>query len=104
MILMLPLYWTSECHPEQSGEKVCADFENHTDFEKLTMANVVPHHEVTAVNENGTVIPNSNYTLGDFRLINVIEWNWIPAVTGKWCVFVCISVPSMIQFFSYIVT
>ena len=89
------MYWTSPCDTMQSGANVCNDFENHTDFERLTMANVVPHHEINAVFPNGTTNddlflnlrdnPYYNQTL-DFNLIQVIEWNWMPGITGERCV------------------
>ena len=90
MGLLLPMYYTMKCDPWKSGRNVCRYHDKHTDFEKLTIANVVPHHVTKIVFPNGTTAfaeDNPLYnatTLNDLDLINSIKLQWIPSITGEW--------------------
>ena len=99
MIMLLPLYYTSQCDPLESGVNVCKEIDARSDFEQLTMANVPPHYQL-AVSNNGTIdalnettsilldsnysitVENYNYTLDDIDLFS-IRLTWIWGITGE---------------------
>jgi hypothetical protein len=86
MFMLLPLYYTAVCRPFQSGNNVCKDHDQHTDFEQLTIANVVPHRQIEVV-INGTKDAFDPFyndtTLKDINIVNSIKWQWIMGVTGE---------------------
>eukprot|EP00531_Pseudo-nitzschia_arenysensis_P017328 CAMPEP_0116148558 /NCGR_PEP_ID=MMETSP0329-20121206/18442_1 /TAXON_ID=697910 /ORGANISM="Pseudo-nitzschia arenysensis, Strain B593" /LENGTH=1181 /DNA_ID=CAMNT_0003644741 /DNA_START=112 /DNA_END=3657 /DNA_ORIENTATION=- len=88
VLLLLPLYYTSGCNALLSGHNVCKDMAALSDFEKLTIANVVPHYQMEIVLQNGTTEALNPYynnaTLNDLNLVNSIKWRWIPNITERY--------------------
>ena len=109
MLLLLPMYYTSPCMPQVSGVRLCNEINGLSDFEQITIANVVPHFRVKAVSENGTTTRldeylnttgaeldqflnnntttttgnNGDFKLEDFDLINSIRFRWISGISGE---------------------
>lgn len=108
LLFLLPMYYTSPCSPQVSGLYVCNELRGLSDFEQLTIANVVPHFRVKAVSENGTTtlldeyLITNNITNGtdvefnefsetgtdqvkleDINLINSLRWRWLSGISGE---------------------
>eukprot|EP00533_Pseudo-nitzschia_delicatissima_P009379 CAMPEP_0116084330 /NCGR_PEP_ID=MMETSP0327-20121206/3747_1 /TAXON_ID=44447 /ORGANISM="Pseudo-nitzschia delicatissima, Strain B596" /LENGTH=1201 /DNA_ID=CAMNT_0003575273 /DNA_START=88 /DNA_END=3693 /DNA_ORIENTATION=+ len=102
MFMLLPLYYTSVCNPLLSGVNVCRELAELTDFEQLTIANVVPHYRMEIVLQNGTTEAlnpyYNNQTLNDLDLINSIKWNWLPNITERY--FACMLTTLVITLYT----
>lgn len=106
MLLLLPMYYTSPCFSQVSGIQKCNEIRGLSDFEKITITNVVPHYRVKAVSENGTSTlldeylnttgvgldeflnstttgNDDEFELGDFNLINSVRFRWISGISGE---------------------
>jgi hypothetical protein len=92
--MLLPLYYTAECDPLKVGRPRCQEISQNTDFEQLTIANVVPEYSTEIIyKKNGTSVDLSdasipaNYLnstdLNDIDLLQTISWSWTNGVTGE---------------------
>jgi hypothetical protein len=92
--MLLPLYYTAECDPLKVGRPICRGISQNTDFEQLTIANVVPEYSTVIIyTKNGTSVDVStaatqaNYLnstdLNDIDLLQTVSWSWTNGVTGK---------------------
>ena len=92
--MLLPLYYTAECDPLKVGRPRCQEVSQNTDFEQLTIANVVPEYSTEIFyKKNGTSVDLSdasipaNYLnstdLNDIDLLQTISWSWTNGVTGE---------------------
>ena len=68
MLLLLPLFYTSECDPFKVGRKTCEIYANNTDFEKLTIANVGKLR--TTLRRQATSTKTPNYMFLYFRCVS----------------------------------
>ena len=93
--MLLPLYYTAECDPLKVGRPRCQEISQNTDFEQLTIANVVPEYSTEIIyKKNGTSVDLSdasipaNYLnstdLNDIDLLQTISWSWTNGVTGEY--------------------
>lgn len=92
--MLLPLYYTAECDPLKVGRPRCQEISQNTDFEQLTIANVLPAYSTEIIyKKNGTSVDLSdasipaNYLnstdLNDIDLLQTISWSWTNGVTGE---------------------
>ena len=93
MMVLLPLYYTVQCDPWRSGLDACEVQAGNTDFEQLTIENVVPYYTTEKKFQNGSSSmaiespnnPHYNITsLVDIDIINAMDWKWEVGVTGEW--------------------
>ena len=92
MVLLLPMYYTVQCNPLKNGRAFCAGHALLTDFEQLTIANVLPQTTSEIVFTNGTTVAQNNTyftasfnneTLSDIDVINSAQMQWISGITGE---------------------
>ena len=90
MVVLLPLYYTVQCDPWRSSPDVCVAHSQNTDFEQLTIANVVPQYSSDIVFLNGSSVnstsDNAYYNTTFFSNVDIIKsvnWQWEWGITGE---------------------
>ncbi|MGK3738911.1 MAG: hypothetical protein ACI8RD_003743 [Bacillariaceae sp.] len=89
IVLLLPLYYTAECDPLKVGQPICQGHSENTDFEQLTIMNVLPQYSTDIITNNGTSVDaiEADYLnitdLNDINLMQTAIWSWTNGVTGK---------------------
>ena len=87
--MLLPLYYTAECDPLKVGRPRCQEVSQNTDFEQLTIANVLPAYSTEIIyKKNGTEATiQADYLnstdLNEIDLLQTVSWSWTNGVTGK---------------------
>eukprot|EP00536_Pseudo-nitzschia_multiseries_P004604 jgi/Psemu1/253742/estExt_Genewise1Plus.C_770053 len=92
MMILLPLYYTSRCDPLVIGPDFCDQHARLTDFEQLTIANVLPQAKSEIVYTNGTKVEYTNpyyivyfnQSLDDIDIINSLKIRWSPGITERY--------------------
>ena len=102
--MLLPLYYTAQCDPLRVGRITCEEHSQNTDFERLTIMNVVADYYTDIVFSNGTTTTQeqsmdasyrneSTINFIDYDLLRTMTWTWTLGVTGEClCLFLFLFV------------
>mmetsp|Transcript_37114 Transcript_37114/g.42454 ORF Transcript_37114/g.42454 Transcript_37114/m.42454 type:complete len:1352 (+) Transcript_37114:147-4202(+) len=87
MVMLLPLYYTAQCDPLRVSRIKCEEHSQNTDFERLTIMNVVADYYTDIVFSNGTTTSQKQSMEASYRnesTINFIDYDLLRTMTWTW--------------------